>query len=106
MFGLAKATAFENDVQEIETPDGITVCGYYLTISQIRKIYTREGFTNPSVATKHINLWRGCGMVKTFVGDKFIFFLPDNEDVDESLALISRKKSRSEDTVVVGGVLA
>lgn len=79
MLAEARNLAFRKEQTEITTPDGITVVGYCLTISELRKLYFENGFLEKTMR-RHLSTWKEIDVVRTYQYDAMIFFIPRCQD--------------------------
>ena len=81
MARLARAKAYALGISQYDDPEtGITTFGYLLPKKELNALYKREGFT-PSAELRHIAIWKELGLIVEF--ERFIFFAPLPEDVDQ-----------------------
>ena len=92
MYLLAKARAIA------EGPKAYRMMrGYALTETEVRRIYGREGFTNPKTYDRHIGIWQEMGWVHISpVGENkenvYFFSLDDADSTERSLHMELRRR--------------
>lgn len=83
MLTLARAQAYDQGIQQVTLGNDVKVIGYGLLFKEIKQIYIEQGFTSPTVCSKHLGLWKSAGLVKTYYNDKFVFFIPPITDIEQ-----------------------
>lgn len=82
MYVIAKAKAIEEGPKTFRM-----FSGFALTEADIKRIYTREGFTNPNTIQKHLQIWEDVEwVVMQPVGtnkENVYFFTLDDSDSKE-----------------------
>lgn len=101
MLSLARARAYQKDMQEFAISDDITVIGFAITMSELAKIYKEEGFTSLDVPRRHVKIWKELGLVKTYYSDNIVVMVPEVTDYDEVLALTMEQKKRGSSAVAI-----
>lgn len=101
MLALARAKAYTNEIQKISIADGVDVICYALRMKDISILYKEQGFTNPLVAHRHVEIWKSLGLVKTYYNDLVVVFIPLITDYDEISALMMEQKKSGSSTVAI-----
>ncbi len=101
MLSIARARAYEKEMQEIRVSDDICVIGFAITSPELSAIYRLNGFTSPEVPRRHVQIWKDLGLVKTYFQDNIIVFVPLITDYDEVYALTMEQKKRGASTIAI-----
>lgn len=101
MLALAREAAYYEQPETSIDFQGQTIIGYFLPYSQLLKLYMQEGFTE-SALKKHLTIWKNLGAVRVF--HKFIFFVPEPEDIQAML--LAKERASHPDALVIMGATA
>lgn len=101
MLSLARAKAYEKDIQKISISKDVTVIGFAITLPELSAIYRMNGFTSPEVPRRHVKIWKELGLVKTFFQDNILVFVPLVTDYDEVYALTMAQKEYGSSAIVI-----
>lgn len=101
MLSLAKAIAYEKEIQEISVNDDFSIVGYAVTIGELSKLYKENGFTSPTICHRHIKIWKDLGLVKTYYNDVIIVIVPEATDYEQITDLTLIQKDRGVSVLAV-----
>ncbi len=106
MYVLAKAKAIEDGPKTFRI-----FSGYALTEGEIKRIYTREGFTNPKTIQRHLDIWKDAEwVVSQPVGANkesvYFFTLDDSDSVDRQRHMLLKSKFPDYDESLPGVMYA
>lgn len=100
MLELARAIAYDNGVQSIETVDGVIIVGYFIPYKSLLNLYLENGFTSKDVPKRHLEIWKKLDLVRGYISDALIVIIPRSSDYKEISQLVDAKKNSSFDVVV------